>query len=245
MTALSTQLLQLRLPSQVHSIDLRNHNLLINLRPSFLSMNMVPLTLLLAVCFVVASTSGVSNLLNVRTSYQRSSVEMNHNGNGDCFEESVVQETMRSLGVCLKGCHQLHFPSSNDRPQNEDDEYIDVGMNATTTHKSTSLKPAKNSTTTVVMITILWILMLGSGVKLHQVFLFLCIFLFSSTLDVNVMIGFVAAGFLHLLRGMWGQDSDIDDYDEFYGYYGDDDSASFSVELGGKKFTWQEKRSAF
>ena len=196
---------------------------------------MVPLTLLLAVCVVVASTSGVSN-------YQRSSVEMNHNGSGDCFEESSVQETMISLGVCLRGCHELHFPSNDD---DEDDEYIDVGMNATTTHKSTSLKPAKNSTTTVVMITILWFLMLGSGIRLHQLFLIMSILLFTSTLDVNVMIGFVAAGFLHLLREMWGQDSDIDDNDEFYGYYGDGDTASFSVELGGRKFTWQEKRSAF
>ena len=192
---------------------------------------MVPLTLLLAVCVVVASTSGVSN-------YQRSSVEMNHNGSGDCFEESSVQETMISLGVCLRGCHKLHFPSSSD-------EYIDVGMNATTTHKSTSFKPAQNSTTKVVMITIVWILMLGSGIKLHQLFLIMSILLFTSTLDANVVIGFVAAGLLHLLRGMWGQDSDIDDHDEFYGYYGDGDTASFTVELGGRKFTWQEKRSAF
>ena len=166
---------------------------------------------------------------------------MNHNGSGDCFEESSVQETMISLGVCLRGCHELHFPSNDD---DEDDEYIDVGMNATTTHKSTSLKPAKNSTTTVVMITILWFLMLGSGIRLHQLFLIMSILLFTSTLDVNVMIGFVAAGFLHLLREMWGQDSDIDDNDEFYGYYGDAETA-FSVELGGQKFTWQEKRSAF
>ena len=195
---------------------------------------MVPLTLLLAICVVVASTSGVSNLLNVRS---------NHNGSGDCFEESSVQETMISLGVCLRGCHELHFPSNDE---DKEDEYVDiVGANATTTHKSTFFKPAKNSTTKVVMITIVWILMLGSGIKLHQLFLIMSILLFTSTLDVNVMIGFVAAGFLHLLRGMWGQDSEIDDDDEYHGQYGDVDTASFSVELGGRKFTWQEKRSAF
>ena len=130
--------------------------------------------------------------------------------------------------------------------EDKEDEYVDiVGANATTTHKSTFFKPAKNSTTKVVMITIVWILMLGSGIKLHQLFLIMSILLFTSTLDANVVIGFVAAGLLHLLRGMWGQDSDIDDHDEFYGYYGDGDTASFTVELGGRKFTWQEKRSAF
>ena len=203
-------------------------------------MKMVPLTLLLAICVVVASTSGVSNLLNVRSSYQRSSVEMNHNGSGDCFEESSVQETMISLGVCLRGCHELHFPSNDE---DKEDEYVDiVGANATTTHKSTSSKP--RSSTNLIMNTILWFLMLGSGIKLHQLFLIMSILLFTSTLDANVAIGFVAAGFLHLLRGMWGQDSDIDDDDEYYAYYGDGETA-FSVELGGRKFTWQEKRSAF
>ena len=207
-----------------------------------MSMNMVPFTLLACVVVVVASTS-VNNLLNVRSSYQ-SSVDMNHNGSSDdpCFDEesSVVQETMHSLGVCLRGCQELHFPSTSDDDDEKEDEYVDmVGSNATTTHNSFSSKP-QSSSANLIMNTILWLLMLGSGIKLHQLFLIMSILFFtSSTLDANVVIGFVAAGLVHLLRGIWREDYD-NDYDEYHGYYGDDDTASFSVELGGRKFTWQE-----
>ena len=202
-------------------------------------MNMVQLTLLLAICVVAASTS-VSNLLNVRSS-------TNHNDNGSndpCFDEESVQETMHSLGVCLKGCHELHFPSTSDDDDEKEDEYVDiVGSNATTTHNSFSSKPL-GSSANFIMIAILWLLMLGSGIKLHQLFLIMSILFFtSSTLDANVVIGFFAGGLVHLLRGIWREDSDIYDYDEYHGYYGEDDTASFSVELGGRKFTWQERSS--
>ena len=195
---------------------------------------------LLAIGAVVAATS-VNNLLNI-SSAPSVSIEESDLNDSDCFRSDVLHYAMSTLETCLSGCTEISFTFIDSSLY---DGYVDTDMNQTnTTPTAFPNSKSANSNANIIILMFVWYLIF-STFQLHQIFL--CVVLLAintgRSMDINIIISFIAAGILYLSRGIWQEgidnEEDCGTYDADIG----DETESFNVGWGGRKFSFSPAKS--
>ena len=184
---------------------------------------------LLAIGAVVAATS-VNNLLNI-SSAPSVSIEESDLNDSDCFRSDVLHYAMSSLNNCLSGCTELHLT------------FIDSSSQTNTTPTAFPNVKSANSNANIIILMFVWYLIF-STFQLHQVFL--CVVLLAITvrsMDINVVISFISAGILYLSRGIWQEGIDNEEGCGMYDADIEDETESFNVGWGGRKFSFSPAKS--
>ena len=184
---------------------------------------------LLAIGAVVTATS-VNNLLNI-SSAPSVSIEESDLNDSDCFRSDVLHYAMSSLNNCLSGCTELHLT------------FIDSSSQTNTTPTAFPNVKSANSNANIIILMFVWYLIF-STFQLHQIFQ--CIVLLAITggsMDIIIVISFIAAGILYLSRGIWQESIDNEEDCGMYDADIEDETESFNVGWGGRKFSFSPAKS--
>ena len=191
---------------------------------------------LLAIGAVVAATS-VNNLLNI-SSAPSVSIEESDLNDSDCFRSDVLHYAMSSLNNCLSGCTELHltFIDSSSQP-------VDTNQTNTTPTAFPNSKSA-NSNANIIILMFVWYLIF-STFQLHQIFqcIVLLAIITGRSMDINIVISFIVAGILYLSRGIWQEGIDNEEGCGMYDADIEDETESFNVGWGGRKFSFSPAKS--
>ena len=196
------------------------------------------LSSLLAIGAVVAATS-VNNLLNI-SSAPSVSIEESDLNDSDCFRSDVIHYAMSSLNNCIRGCKEISLTFIDSSSY---DGYVDTNQTNTTPTAFPNSKSA-NSNANIIILMFVWYLIF-STFQLHQIFQCIVLLAISTgrSMDINIVISFIAAGILYLSRGIWQESIDNEEdcgtYDADIG----DETESFNVGWGGRKFSFSPAKS--
>ena len=195
---------------------------------------------LLAIGAVVAATS-VNNLLNI-SSAPSVSIEESDLNDSDCFKNDVLHYAVSSLEMCLRGCTEIHL-TFIDRSSYDGYVYTDTNQTKTTPTAFPNSKSA-NSNANIIILMFVWYLIF-STFQLHQIFqcIVLLAIITGRSMDINIVISFIVAGILYLSRGIWQEGIDNEEGCGMYDADIEDETESFNVGWGGRKFSFSPAKS--